>query len=228
MKSIFIAEIGINHNGSLSKAFRMIDQAKNAGANYAKFQYYDPIRLLGADYKGIESIQKCSFTQNQHEKLAKHCRDINIKYLVSVFDVKDILWADSICDMHKVASRMNHNLEFLAHIDKCKKPTVMSIQPDLSLRKTYADRWYFMWCVNNYPASKEEVLKGQFSYKYGLSSHCPDWTASMEAYLKGARIFENHVKEFDQDQGVDMNSSILFEDYKRMTDAIKKLESINY
>ncbi|WP_207548533.1 N-acetylneuraminate synthase family protein, partial [Mycobacteroides chelonae] len=56
---------------------------------------------------------------------------------------------------------------------------------------------------------------------FGISSHCPDYTATLEAVKKGARVIENHVKESKDDVGCDMESSLTFEEYKIL------LESIN-
>lgn len=221
MKPLFIAELGINHHGNLSKAFRMVKLAKDAGAHVAKFQHYSPMDVLGREHPALDYATQCQFSRNDHEKLAQYCREIGIEYCVSVFDIKDIAWAASLCKRMKVASRMNRNLEFLAYIDRTKLPVIMSIQPELPLRSTYRDRWYFMWCRQDYPSLKSDAVKGPFSYKYGLSSHCPDYSASVEAYTQGARIFENHVCESREESGCDISSSITFEEYKRMTDEIK-------
>lgn len=211
----------------MSKAFRMVKLAKDAGATIAKFQHYSPIDVLGEAHPAIDYAVKCQFARKEHEKLAAYCEEIGLEYLVSVFDTKDIQWAASLCKRMKVASRMNQNLEFLSYIDKTKLPVIMSIQPDTTLRSYYRDRFYFMWCVRQYPATKKEVLEPMFSYKYGLSSHCPDYTASVEAFKHGARIFENHVKEFDEEEGCDMSSSITFEEYQRMTSEIESIDNTN-
>ena len=221
MEPLFLAEIGINHHGNLSKAFRMVELAKKAGADITKFQYYSPLDVLGKDNPVLDYAIQCQFTKKEHEQIALFCNKIGMEYLVSVFDVRDIAWADSLCKRHKVASRMNTNLEFLAYIDKCKKPTIMSIQDDTTLRKTYRDRFYFMWCVTNYPSTYEETLKHQFSYKYGLSSHCPDWNVIPDAYDLGARIFETQVCKSRKEEGCDISSSITFSELERAINAIK-------
>jgi N,N'-diacetyllegionaminate synthase len=222
MKPVFIAEIGINHGGSMSKAARMITMAKEAGADIAKFQFYSPIDVLGLDHPALDEAIECQFKRDEHERLKDHCDRLNIEYCVSIFDTRDILWADSLVKRHKIATRMNLNLEFLAHIERTKKPVIMSIQPETTLRSCYRDRFYFMWCPPGYPSDKKVTLTYPFSYKYGLSSHCSDYTASVEAAKKGARIFENHVKESDNDKGCDMSSSINFSDYAKMIGEIRE------
>ncbi len=221
MQPLFIAEIGVNHHGNLSKAFRMIDEAKSAGADIAKFQFYNPLDVLGKDHPALDYAIQCQFTRDQHEKLRDHCGRVGIEYLVSIFNVYDIAWADSLCKRHKIASRMNQNQEFIALIERCKKSVIMSLQPEITVRRSFRDRFYFMWCLRNYPSIKRDVLQPTFSYKYGLSSHCPDFTATVEAYKRGARIFENHVCESREESGCDISSSITFREYKQMTDEIR-------
>ncbi len=202
---------------------RMIDLCKQAGAHIAKFQYYSPVDVLGADHPALDYAISCQFTKDEHVALKRHCDSVGIEYMVSVFSVKDIEWASGLCKRMKVASRMNRNLEFLAYIDRTKLPVIMSIQPETPMRKYYQDRFYFMHCVREYPASAVATLAPQFSYKYGLSSHCPDYKVTVEAFQHGARIFENHVKESNEDEGCDMSSSITIESFGKMVRAINDL-----
>lgn len=224
MKSLFIAEIGVNHHGDYDKALRMIDRSAQAGAHIVKFQYYNPDRVLGRQHPSYEYAKQCQFTKTQHESLKKYCDWLGIEYCVSVFTPEDVTWAASLCNRMKVASRMNKNQEFLAKIDGTKLPVIMSIQPDTAMRREYSDRFYFMWCSRLYPSTKEQVIQFPFSYKYGLSSHCPDYTATIDAFKLGARIFENHVCESMNEQGCDIPASIRIDDFKKMVEEIRYLE----
>jgi sialic acid synthase SpsE len=213
MKPLFIAEIGINHHGDFEKALRMIDKAKKAGAHVAKFQHYDAVKVLGADHPALEYASNCQFSKLQHEKLKDHCDQRGIEYLVSVFDVADIAWANGLCQGHKIASRMNHNRDFIKAIQATHKPVLMSIQKPEE-RRDYAN-FSFMWCVRDYPCAKAKALDFVFNERYGLSSHCPDWTVIPDAYKLGARVFENHVVESLEEDGCDVASSLSFEDYEK-------------
>lgn len=204
---IFIAELGINHHGSIDKAKRMADKAKALGATYIKFQYYNPTAVLGAQHPDLQYAKQCQFSRQQHETLRNYIGD---KYMVSVFHVGDIGWADTLCKAHKIASRMNKNQEFISLIERCKKPTFMSIQPEMSTH--IPDRFQLMWCIREYPSFKSDIL--QYPYKYfGLSSHCPDWEASAKAIELGARVVENHLCESKEELGCDISSSLTFEEY---------------
>ena len=205
----FIAEIGVNHLGSFDKARRMIIKAKSCGATAVKFQKYNPVKVLGKNFPYLNDAHQLSW--KELTDLSDIAHKLGLKFGCSVFDVHDIPIVDRISDFHKVASRMNTNQEFIAKIDNCKKLTYMSIQPDLGVR--IPERFKLLWCIREYPTSKEQVLQYPYSKHFGLSSHCPDWSASLVAIQQGATVIENHVKESNLESGCDMASSLTFDDY---------------
>lgn len=213
LKPIWLCEIGINHHGSIDKALRMIDKAKECGADYAKFQFYQPSEVLGTKHPAFAYANQCYFSRYQHEALKQHCDDIGIKYLVSVFNTRDVEWAAGLCKAMKVATRMNKRQDFLRAVERTKLPVFMSVQPELTIRKEYSARFNLLWCVPEYPTLKQKVMS--FPYNgFGLSSHCPDPAASFEAYKLGCRVFENHLVEAKDELGCDVSSSITFDEYK--------------
>lgn len=214
--TIFIAEVGINHHGDFNKALHMIERAKWAGATYVKSQYYDPEKVLGVNHEAYEYAKKCQFTKAQHEALRRYADELSIPYFVSVFDVRDVAWASQF-GLMKIATRMNRNQEFISKVEACKLPTFMSVQPTTPVRNYYTRRFKLLWCIPKYPSSKEEV--SQYPYKgFGLSSHCPDYTASLEAIKQSAEVVENHVCVSKDEVGCDIQSSITFNEYKYLID----------
>lgn len=211
----WLAEIGVNHHGNMDKAFRMIEKAKDCGATFAKFQFYDPTKTLGAANPALAYAKSCYLSQAQHETLKRRCEQVGISYLVSVFDINHLAWADSLCVAHKIATRMNKRQDFIRAVDHTKKPVFMSVQPNLTIKREYSKRFNLLWCVSKYPTGKEEVLS--YPYKgFGLSSHCPDPSATLEAWQNGARVIENHLCESKDELGCDISSSITFDDYKHL------------
>lgn len=210
---IFIAELGLNHHGNIDKAKRMADKCKALGATYIKFQFYNPWKVLGKEHPDLQYAVQCQFSRQQHEELRKYIGD---QYMVSVFDVGDIPWANTLCKAHKIASRMNKNQEFIAKIENTKKPVFMSIQPTMSTR--IPDRFNLLWCIREYPSFKKDILS--YPYRgFGLSSHCPDWEASARAIELGARVVENHICESREELGCDISSSITIEEYKDLIES---------
>jgi N,N'-diacetyllegionaminate synthase len=214
MKILPVCEIGINHHGDFEKAKRMVHKARDCGATVTKFQYYNPEEVLGLDHPELEYAKSCQFTRAQHEELKGYCDKAGVEYLVSVFNVKDLEWANTICLGHKIASRMNHDVDFIKAVHATGKRTLMSIQKPHERRDF--STFTHMWCVRDYPASKKSSLDFVFDDKHGISSHCPDWTVTLEAVQMGARVFENHLCESKEEKGCDISSSLDFEDYKRL------------
>ena len=96
-----IAEIGINHNGDFRKMEELIRQASIGGADYAKFQLYDSVRVFGD-----ESRKKNEFTFDQVKTLKDNCNYYNIEFFASVFDEEKLEWCEKLgVNLYKIASR---------------------------------------------------------------------------------------------------------------------------
>jgi len=101
-----IAEIGVNHNGSVDEAQKLIDAAKEAGADAVKFQLFDPDLLATpdvpmADYQvensgksgsQLDMLRSLTLSKEQHQSLFNYCKEIDIDYLCSPFDIKSALF----------------------------------------------------------------------------------------------------------------------------------------
>jgi sialic acid synthase SpsE len=223
MEIFSIAEVGINHLGSYEKALRMIHLASKAGARAVKFQKYNPLKVLGKGHPSLNDAHQLTWVELKD--LSSEAHRLSLLFGISIFDINDIAIATPLVDFHKVASRMNRATEFIAKIEACKLPVYMSIQPETTDQRI-PERFKLMWCIREYPSTEKEVLSYPYSEHFGLSSHCPDWRATLEAVKRGARVIENHVKENDKDLGCDMSSSLNFNDYETLLSEIKKLEII--
>ena len=102
-KVVVIAEAGVNHNGSLKKALKMVDVASNSGADYIKFQTFDPKSLsnssLGlAQYQRenskhnshLKMLSKLSLLEKDFKKIISRCKKKKIKFLSSPFDILSV------------------------------------------------------------------------------------------------------------------------------------------
>jgi sialic acid synthase SpsE len=209
MKVDIIAEIGINHDGSFDKALHMIDEVAATGVRIVKFQHYDALRLLGPDSPYLAYATKCQFTKEEHERLKEYCDMVGVEYLVSVFDVDDVAWADKLCKRHKVASRMNQNYEFLKAVLATGKEVIISINTPLAPEAPANVR--YMYCITKYPTPVHELEYLPCNARLGLSSHCPSIKPALNAVAQGANLIEQHVKFADDTSGCDMSSSITFD-----------------
>lgn len=218
-----IAEIGINHNGNFDRAVTMIHAVKQTGVKIVKFQFYDALKLLGADSPYLAYASSCQFSKAQHEELKKVCDSVDLEYLVSVFDIADIPWADSLCKRHKVASRMNQDNDFINALLKTDKEVIVSTQ---STHPTPTFNVRYMFCVTEYPTAQEKLAHLACNSRLGLSSHCPSIAPSLMAVAQGADLIEHHVTFSRTDEGCDHTSSITFEELaqlKKLADAMAAL-----
>jgi N-acetylneuraminate synthase len=140
-KSIFIAEAGINHDGDLNKAKKMVDAAVEAGADYVKFQSFKAKKLVtsnaltssyidegshpGESFQDL--LSRLELSEEAHRELKSYCDIQNIKFLSTAFDNDSFdFLLDLGIDVVKVASGDVTNLPLLAHMAKANLPIIMS------------------------------------------------------------------------------------------------------
>lgn len=141
MSIIIIAEAGVNHNGSLDTAKQMVMVAKEAGADYIKFQTFCPEKLASkyaekADYqvqtKGdkesqFEMLKKLALSQDDFEELKEYCQQNDIGFISTPFDIESIHFLDELgMDFWKIPSGEITNLPYLLEIARTKRPVVIS------------------------------------------------------------------------------------------------------
>ena len=134
-KVIIIAEAGVNHDGSLSKAKKLIDAAASAGADYVKFQTYNVSKLIlkstpKAQYqkKNTRSsssqysmLKKLELSHEDHYNLIKYSNKKKIKFLSSAFDIESLEFLDKLnLDFIKIPSGEIDNYPYLIKVGKKK------------------------------------------------------------------------------------------------------------
>ena len=124
-----VAEIGQNHNGDLNLAFELVHAAKECGADVAKFQLYDARALFPKrNNEWYEYNCKTELSREQFSLLAKECKMVGIEFLVSVFDVERVSWAEEVgVRRYKVASRSINDKELLQAVTRTGKPMIVSL-----------------------------------------------------------------------------------------------------
>ena len=141
-KVIIIAEAGVNHNGSLELAKKLIDAAVDAGVDYVKFQTFDAKKLASksakkADYQennmkgGGDSQQdmlsKLELSPENHYELIRYCEARNIHFFSTAFDLDSLEFLASLnLDLWKIPSGEITNYPYLRQIAKTKDPIILS------------------------------------------------------------------------------------------------------
>lgn len=138
---LVIAEAGVNHNGDINLAKKLIDVAAAAGADAVKFQTFVADKVVtttaakadyqvlstGSDDSQFDMLKKLELSPTMHEELVKHCEKREIKFLSTAFDQKSLDYLDSLGLMlFKIPSGEITNLPFLRHVGSLGKPVVLS------------------------------------------------------------------------------------------------------
>lgn len=168
-----IAEIGVNHEGSMDLARRLIELAKEGGADAAKFQTYKAGRIAARNSPSYWDTNKepttsqfklfqkyDGFGPDEYMALADHCRDVGIDFLSTPFDAGAIEFLDPLVPFHKIASADLTNTPMLRHLAAKNKPVVLSTgastlgEIDTALATLQAAgcrEMALLHCVLNYP-----------------------------------------------------------------------------
>ena len=178
-KPYVIAEIGVNHEGSLEKAKNLIKLAKEGGADAAKFQSYKADTLASKDspaYWDTSKEQTTSqhelfkkydnFDQDDYFLLSDYCKEIGIVFLSTPFDDEAIEFLDPIVPFFKIASADITNTPFIKKIAKKGKPVILStgasnlseIQSAVTvLEESNCEQIALLHCILNYPTPYEQA-----------------------------------------------------------------------
>lgn len=241
-KLILIAEIGWNHFGDMDLAKKMIDKAKSSGADYAKFQTWSVERLKkGAwDDDGRREIyNKAELTKENHQDLINYCNKTGIKFLSSVFSIKDaeLLLSLGITEV-KIPSFESRNHELLKFCDKNFNIIFMSTGTskfeEIKKSKSIFDNsiLYLLHCVSTYPCDYENanILKMKELMKVhnlvGYSDHIQGTDSAKIAISEGALVIEKHFTLDNELPGRDNKFAILPEQMKDIHDYIQKYNSM--
>ena len=140
-KVFIIAEAGVNHNGDLSIARRLIDVAVEAGADAVKFQSFKAESLATADApkaeyqtrttsiaeSQLEMLRKLELSAEGHRELSSHCRERGILFLSTPFDEESADFLDTLpVPAFKISSGDLTNTQLLKHVARKKKPLILS------------------------------------------------------------------------------------------------------
>lgn len=199
---IIIAEIGINHNGSLNLAHELIRQAKISGADIAKFQFYDPYKIFGpkGSYPNPEALAQALTVQfgfDEAKQLKVWCDQEGIEFMASTFDLERFEWMERLgVTRHKIASRSVEETALCDRILATGGETFISLGFWTGAGVPYrAANARYLYCVPKYPTPYEDLelpISFADSVYQGFSDHTIGIEASLVAVGRGARIIEKH------------------------------------
>ena len=210
-----IAEAGVNHNGNLELALKLVDAAAAAGADAVKFQTFKADRLVTKDAPKAgyqiratgdagtqyEMLKHLELTEEDHRALIAHCERRGVLFLSTPFDEESCDFLESLgLPAFKLPSGELTNLPFLAHVAGKGKPVILStgmatLQEVDAAVETFArsgnNRLVLLQCVSEYPADPAEAnLRAMASMRslFGFPVGFSDHTPGMAAAITAAAL----------------------------------------
>ncbi len=253
-KVLIIAEAGVNHNGSLEMAKKLVDAAKASGADIVKFQTAKLDSLVSksahmAEYQkkntGVEESQKDMLSKlllsfEDFADLAGYCRSVGITFLSTPFDIESIQFLNDMQDLWKIPSGEITNYPYLVEIGKTKKKVILStgmaemdeIQAAINVLNEYGtEDITILHCTTEYPAPIKDVnlnvmqtIRETFGYPVGYSDHTEGIEVDLAAVALGASVIEKHFTLDRNLPGPDHKASLEPDELKAMVNGIRKIE----
>ena len=249
-KLFLIAEIGINHNGSIDVAKKLILNAKIAGFDAVKFQKRDINLVYSKDLldssrespwgntlrdqkKGLE------FGEKEYNQIDKFCKENSITWFASAWDINSLKFLDNYdLKYHKIASAMIIDNNFLLEVAKRKKHTFIStgmssledIDNAVKIFRRIGCSFELMHCVSTYPMKPTDAnlktiaaLRSFFKCDVGYSGHENGTVISIAAFLLGISSLERHITLDRTMYGSDQAASLEFKGMLNLTESISKI-----
>ena len=241
MKSFIVADIASNWEGSFTKATKLIQESKNAGANAVKFQMWRAHDLYNNKHQNWKFIKKSEITFEKAKKLKKIADKIGIEFFCSAFYPEAIEILEKLkVKRYKIASRTcllkdPYSLETLQEKSLTKKPVIISMGMGgdrKKIEKIFSkNKKIFCYCISEYPTEIYKIdWKNAIKYD-GFSDHTLGITASLiftmlkkQQNIKNIFI-EKHVK-LNNSKGPDASSSINTKELTNLVSAVRKIEKI--
>ena len=246
----FIAEIGINHNGDLRIAKKLIDRALECGFNAVKFQKRDIETVYSNEdldtprespWGNTTRDQKygLEFSEIEYDEIDKYCRDKKIEWFASAWDLKSLQFLKKYqLKFNKVASAMIVDLNFLEAVAKEKKYTFIStgmstisdIEKAIDIFKKNQCEFELMYCKSTYPMKVKDAnlstiieMRKKFGCKVGYSGHESGLSVSFAATMLGISSLERHITLDRSMYGSDQSASIEIRGMNELVSSIKKM-----
>ena len=249
-KPYLIAEIGINHNGSLDIAKKLIDVAVINRFDAVKFQKRDINLVYSKEI--LDTLRESpwgkttreqkfglEFEKDEYDEIDIYCKKKNIDWFASAWDLNSLEFLDNYnLKYHKIASAMIVDYNFLAEVSKRKKHTFIStgmsttgeINKAVEIFKNNNCSFELMHCVSTYPMKIEDAnlstinqLKERYKCDVGYSGHENGVVVSLAALMLGISSLERHITLDRTMYGSDQAASLEPKGINFMSDSIDKM-----
>lgn len=254
MSVYIIAEVGVNHNGDIKIAQKMIDEAKKAGCDCVKFQTFVADNLVtkeapkaqyqkettGENETQYEMLKKLELSLEDFRILKEYCDFSQIDFLSTPFDEQSVdILEDLGIDKYKIPSGEITNKPLIEYIAKTKKEILLStgmstideIQEAMDWIEFYHTNISLFHCTSSYPTPYQDVnmnalitLKKRFDKPIGYSDHTQGIEISLMAVAMGAQLIEKHFTLDRNMEGPDHKASLEPSELKELVDKTRNIE----
>jgi N-acetylneuraminate synthase len=250
----FIAEIGINHNGDLQIAKRLIDAAFACQWDCVKFQKREPDIAVPEHQKNqpkdtpwgkmtyLEYKKRIEFGKKEYDYIDKYCKEKPIDWTASVWDLPSLEFINQYdVPFIKIPSAKLTEKKLIIKACQTRKPIILStgmstieeIDEAVSILKKYASQYLLMHCNSVYPAPPNELnirciqtLRERYKCPVGYSGHEIDLEPTVYAVVLGAKVIERHITLDHKMWGTDQEASLEVLAMDMLKKRIKDIDSI--
>ena len=247
-----IAEIGVNHNGKLSLAKKLIDASIESGVNAVKFQKRDLKSLYrkeslenpNSESQGFEillaELQEVELTKNDYMEIIDYCKKKKITFLCTPWDMPSVDFLEELDIVaYKISSGDMTNFPLIKYVSKTRKPMIIStgmskieeIEKMVSFVKEQNIPFVILHANSTYPSPIESLdlnlipeFRKKFDLLVGFSGHEIGIIGSITAANMGAVIIERHITLDKTMKGLDHSSSLEPNEFKEMVSLIRLSE----
>jgi N-acetylneuraminate synthase len=249
-KPLLIAEIGINHNGDLELAKKLISNAKEANFDAVKFQKRD-IKIVYSK-ELLDSLRESpwgttqreqknglEFGEKEYDEINEFCLNKKIEWFCSAWDINSLNFLKKYkLKFNKIASAMVVDTNFLNEVAKEKKHTFIStgmctkqdIDTAVEIFKSFNCPFELMHCVSTYPMEPKEAnletikaLKRVYKCNVGYSGHENGIAISLAATMFDLSSLERHITLDRSMYGSDQSASLEMKGMVNLTSSIEKI-----
>lgn len=239
---MIIAEAGINHNGNVELAKKIIRETATIGADIVKFQIYQVEEFCSKNNIYYNLFKAIEFDEEEWVEIANYAKDQKILFSASVFgNISADILEKIGSPVYKISSGDVTDLPLLNYVARKNKPIILSTgmasipEIDDAINEIYNTgnhQVFLLHCVSNYPTKFEETnlraiqtLKSVFKVQVGFSDHTEGILIPPVAVAMGANIIEKHITLDKSFPGPDHKLSLEPNEFKKMILSIRAVES---
>jgi N,N'-diacetyllegionaminate synthase len=240
-KTYVIAEIGINHEGSVDRCAEMIRASASAGADAIKLQTVDASRCYARDTKSYKVFSEAALTEAETMNMFQLARDCGVDAFTTSGDLQTLKWVDRLSPAaHKISSGLLSCIPIVKEACKLGRPVLMStgmsgiatIDQSVEIARQSGCQTALFQCTSLYPCPIKKLdlstiagLSKRYRVPTGFSDHSLGVNMAPLAVAAGARLIEKHIT-FDKNRsGFDHSISLETDEFAEMVTLVRQAET---